>query len=178
MATATAARRATDQFFTDDFQNLVTPPKGERWFHNMPLPNGDRLAGANPDRAREQKLWRYTVDAFGLDLQGLRVLDIGANDGLFTIASLLRGAEHVTAINPADINTGTYPRNLNKACEWWDVHPGRLPANTPTASPRRRGFSGNTSHHGRASAAGVRTRQRSRSHHRAAVQATGRYLWE
>jgi len=133
MATATATPPATKRFFTDDFRNLVSPPNGGYWFHNMPLPDGDRIAGANPDRAREQKLWRSTVDALGLDLRGKRVLDIGANDGIFTIASLLRGADHVTAINPGDMYMGTYPHNLKSACEWWDVQPEVMTGDFVTA---------------------------------------------
>jgi 2-polyprenyl-3-methyl-5-hydroxy-6-metoxy-1,4-benzoquinol methylase len=50
-----------------------------------------------------------------------RVLDIGANDGFFTIAALLGGAETVTAINTADCPT--YPENLFFAAKQWNVAP-------------------------------------------------------
>jgi predicted nicotinamide N-methyase len=55
------------------------------------------------------------------DLAGKRVLNVGANDGFFTIAALLAGAGMVTAINTAD--RPSYPENLLFACKKWNVVP-------------------------------------------------------
>lgn len=118
-----AVDRSVDSYFADEFRSLVPSPNGTYWFHNMPLPGGDRIAGANPDRAREQKLWRVAVDRAGISVRGKRVLDIGANDGLFTIAALLSGADHVTAINPPDLMTNSFPQNIRYAADTWDVRP-------------------------------------------------------
>jgi SAM-dependent methyltransferase len=63
------------------------------------------------------------VDQAGVDVRGKRVLDIGANDGLFTIASLLRGAKSVTSINPADVLSRSWPHNLEYAADCWGVRP-------------------------------------------------------
>jgi len=49
------------------------------------------------------------------------LLDIGANDGFYTIAALLAGAYEVTAINTA--NEPTYPENLRFAGKQWNVAP-------------------------------------------------------
>jgi SAM-dependent methyltransferase len=87
------------------------------WFHNMPLPDGRRMAGANHDRNREQKLWK----AFDIDVKGKDVLDIGANDGFFSIGAKLAGAEHVTAVNPADTAMNLFPNNLLHIQEAWKV---------------------------------------------------------
>jgi SAM-dependent methyltransferase len=87
--------------------------------HSMPLPNGDRVAGAHTDRNVQLKLWQ----TLGIDreenLRDRRVLDIGANDGYFTIAAILAGAGRVTAINVADRRS--YPHNLNFAASQWNV---------------------------------------------------------
>jgi 2-polyprenyl-3-methyl-5-hydroxy-6-metoxy-1,4-benzoquinol methylase len=77
--------------------------------------------GANPDRELQFKMW----DAMGIasegGLTGKTVLDIGANDGFFSIAACMAGAEQVTAINTADWST--WPRNIEFAIRIWDVNP-------------------------------------------------------
>jgi 2-polyprenyl-3-methyl-5-hydroxy-6-metoxy-1,4-benzoquinol methylase len=57
-------------------------------------------------------------DAGGL--AGKAVLDIGANDGFFTVAALMAGARGVTAI---DKDWSTWPANIDYACRTWQVDP-------------------------------------------------------
>jgi tRNA (mo5U34)-methyltransferase len=102
---------------------LVGSPNGNFWFMTMPLPDGRRVAGVCPDPNREQKLW---ASCFGGDrdcLAGRRVLDVGANDGFFSIAALLCGAESVRAVNTGELVHGTFPRNLRYAGRLWGVRP-------------------------------------------------------
>jgi 2-polyprenyl-3-methyl-5-hydroxy-6-metoxy-1,4-benzoquinol methylase len=87
----------------------------------MPLPNGDRIAGAHPDPNVQLKLWQTLGLDLDENLHAKRVLDIGANDGYFTIATILSGADQVSAINTADRRS--YPHNLNFAAEQWNVNP-------------------------------------------------------
>src|SRR5262249_46452342 len=67
------------------------------------------------------KLWQ----TLGLDgdenLRSARILDIGANDGYFTIATILAGAAQVTAINSHDWHN--YPHNLHFAAKQWQLSP-------------------------------------------------------
>lgn len=111
-------------FFSDRFTELINAPNGQGWFHSMPLPDGRRIAGANPDVDRERKLWSAFFSNPGLTEQafkGKTVLDIGANDGWFTLAAALAGALfYATAVNPP---TQTYPSNLLWAAEQWGVYP-------------------------------------------------------
>ena len=86
----------------------------------MPLPDGNRIAGAHADVDVQFKLWD-SLRLYTCGLAGKRVLDIGANDGFFTIAALLAGACKVTAINTAD--EATFPENLQFAAEQWEVTP-------------------------------------------------------
>jgi 2-polyprenyl-3-methyl-5-hydroxy-6-metoxy-1,4-benzoquinol methylase len=87
----------------------------------MPLSNGDRIAGAHPDPNVQLKLWQTLGLELDENLHAKRVLDIGANDGYFTIATILAGADQVSAINTADRRS--YPHNLNFAAEQWNVNP-------------------------------------------------------
>jgi Methyltransferase domain len=115
-------RSVTSSFFEPSYRQLVHQPNGHPWWHSLPLPDGDRIAGVNPDHNLQLKMWQ----AFGIDaangLRSRKVLDIGANDGFFTIASALAGADHVTAINNADWGP-TYPDNLAYGTERWGVAP-------------------------------------------------------
>jgi 2-polyprenyl-3-methyl-5-hydroxy-6-metoxy-1,4-benzoquinol methylase len=107
-------------FFEFSHNRLIHRPNGCDWWHSMPLPNGNRIAGAHADCYVQLKLWEnLCLDTY--DLVGKRVLDIGANDGFFTIAALLAGADKVTAINTGD--RPTYPENLLFAAKQWDVAP-------------------------------------------------------
>jgi 2-polyprenyl-3-methyl-5-hydroxy-6-metoxy-1,4-benzoquinol methylase len=108
-------------FFDSTYRNLVHKPNGWPWWHSMPLPNGDRIAGAHPDPNVQLKLWQTLGLDLDENLRAKRVLDIGANDGYFTIATILSGADQVSAINTADRRS--YPRNLNFAAEQWNVNP-------------------------------------------------------
>ena len=112
-------------FFHSDYGQLVREPNQRFWWHSMPLPNGDRIAGAHEDRSIQVKMWK----ALGIEppngLAGKTILDVGANDGYFTIAALLCGASKVTAINTQDCPT--YPENLSlcsRAVECLAAGPG------------------------------------------------------
>jgi hypothetical protein len=107
-------------FFETHYQDLIEKPNGRFWWHSMPLPDGTRIAGAHADRLVQIKLWE-NLFVSERDIAGKRVLDIGANDGFFTIGSLLAGAGKVTAINTTDWKT--YPENLKFASHRWNVSP-------------------------------------------------------
>lgn len=107
-------------FFKISYNDLIREPNGRSWWQSMPLPNGNRISGAHADVNVQFKLWD-SLRLYTCGLAGKRVLDIGANDGFFTIAALLTGASKVTAINTAD--EATYPENLQYAAKQWDVAP-------------------------------------------------------
>jgi 2-polyprenyl-3-methyl-5-hydroxy-6-metoxy-1,4-benzoquinol methylase len=112
-----------DQFLNYSHGSLSPSPNGRFWFQSMPLPDGTRILGASGDPCREQRLWSACFgpnrDAFA----GKRVLDVGANDGFFSIAALLCGADSVHAINTPALAHGTFPTNLRYAAERWGVTP-------------------------------------------------------
>jgi tRNA (mo5U34)-methyltransferase len=108
-------------FFARRFRQLVVSPNGAAvWWHNLPLPDGRRIDGVPPDKDLQLKMWdalQIAPDA----LAGKFVLDIGANDGFFTVAACLSGAAHVTAINSRD--WVTWPHNMQFATDAWQVRP-------------------------------------------------------
>jgi SAM-dependent methyltransferase len=109
-------------FFDRAYTELVDSPNGcKPWWHSVPLPDGRRVNGADPDKDLQFKVW----DAMGISsqggLKGKTVLDVGANDGFFSIAACMAGAEQVTAINTADWLT--WPKNINFVTGIWDVNP-------------------------------------------------------
>ncbi len=53
-------------------------------------------------------------------LSGKRVLDIGANDGFFTLCALMAGAAEVIAL---DKDWFTWPQNIQYASQAWGVNP-------------------------------------------------------
>ena len=113
-------------FFQDRFERLVeSPNQSQLWWHSLPLPTGDRINGHNPDKDLQFKMWRamQIVDKDGL--AGKRVLDIGANDGFFTVAAIMAGAQEVTAM---DAEWGTWPKNIQYASEIWKVAPNIITA--------------------------------------------------
>jgi len=110
-----------EPFFQKSYKALVESPNGTAvWWHSLPLPDGNRVNGNNPDKALQLKMWRamQIPDAGGL--AGKRVLDIGANDGFFSVAASLAGARSVTAI---DKDWSTWPANIGYACRTWRVDP-------------------------------------------------------
>lgn len=109
-----------DDFFRAEPKESVPSPNGHNWWHHMPLPDGTRIKGANADRDWQLKMWEaLNIPQNGL--AGKTVLDIGANDGFFTIAALKAGAKSVTAINSDDWKE--YPDNIRYASEAWGVRP-------------------------------------------------------
>jgi SAM-dependent methyltransferase len=105
----------------------------------MPLPDGTRIRGASGDPNREQRLWAACLGSDRDCLAGKRVLDVGANDGFFSIAALLCGADSVNAVNTPALAHGTFPANLQYAADQWEVAP-QITAddylNLPSAGPK------------------------------------------
>lgn len=108
-------------FFTKDFTSLVESPNGSSiWWHSLPLPDGRRINGANTDKSFQHKMWD-ALQIGDAGLQGKAVLDIGANDGFFSVAACLSGAADVTSLNSAD--WATWPENIQYATKIWGVAP-------------------------------------------------------
>ncbi|MDY0313037.1 MAG: class I SAM-dependent methyltransferase [Desulfobacterales bacterium] len=108
-------------FFQVRFNRLIDSPNQSRvWWHSLPLPDGNRINGVHPDKDLQFKIWRAMQIPEGGGLDGKSVLDIGANDGFFTLAAIMAGAREVTAV---DMNWETWPRNIRYAGEVWQVKP-------------------------------------------------------
>jgi tRNA (mo5U34)-methyltransferase len=111
--------RKAERFFSRSYTTLVPSPNGSPiWWHCMPLPDGSRVDAQPIDKALQHKVW----EAMGISPNGLHgksVLDIGANDGFFSIAAALSGASHVVALNAVDWMT--WPQNIKYAAEMWDA---------------------------------------------------------
>ena len=104
-------------FFQTSYDGLVDSPNGTSiWWHSMPLPNGSRISGNQPDKDMQFKMWDAMQIANDGGLSGKRVLDIGANDGFFSIAALMAGAASVTSIDAA---WKTWPQNIEFASAAW-----------------------------------------------------------
>jgi 2-polyprenyl-3-methyl-5-hydroxy-6-metoxy-1,4-benzoquinol methylase len=102
-------------FFQEKYNRLVDSPNGSPfWWHSMPLPNGDRIKSNAPDKDLQFKMWR-AMQIEGLS--GKHVLDIGANDGFFSLAAAMSGAAEVTSI---DKDWFTWPANIRYASEIWN----------------------------------------------------------
>jgi len=86
----------------------------------MPLPDGSRINGHSWDKDLQFKMWRAMQIAEDEGLSGKRVLDIGANDGFFTLCATIAGAREVTAI---DKDWATWPQNIQYASRLWNVNP-------------------------------------------------------
>jgi tRNA (mo5U34)-methyltransferase len=68
---------------------------GVRWFHSVPLGNGLSTPGTKSvPLQHELAAWKFPAD-----LTGKSVLDIGCNDGGYSVAALHRGARHVLAVD-------------------------------------------------------------------------------
>ncbi len=108
-------------FFQKTYGALVESPNGSPlWWHSLPLPDGNRVNGHNPDKDLQLKMWRAMQIPDEGGLARKRVLDIGANDGFFTVAAVMAGASQVTAI---DKEWSTWPVNIDYACRSWKVDP-------------------------------------------------------
>lgn len=118
-------------YFRTDVRSVVDSPNGQPWWHWMPLPDGDRIKGANPDHDVQLKMWRALQIEDEGGLAGKLVLDIGANDGYFSLAALMAGARHVVAMNTSD--WVGWPANLQYASERWGVFPEVVTADFRTA---------------------------------------------
>ena len=92
-----------EPFFQKSYKALVESPNGTAvWWHSLPLPDGNRVNGNNPDKDLQLKMWRAMQIADEGGLARKRVLDIGANDGFFTVAAAMAGA----ARSPRSTRTG------------------------------------------------------------------------
>jgi len=110
-----------DAFFKNGFERLVNSPnQSELWWHNMPLPDGSRINGVSEDKDLQFKMWNAMQIASNGGLENKCVLDIGANDGFFSLAALAAGAREVTAM---DMDWGTWPKNISYAAEKWHLTP-------------------------------------------------------
>jgi tRNA (mo5U34)-methyltransferase len=118
------------RFFQSGPAELVDSPNRHNWWHSMPLPDGTRVNGANPDKDLQFKMWDALKIPCAGGLAGKAVLDIGANDGFFTLAAFKAGARKVTAINSADWSS--YPANLRFASEVWGLCPEIITADFRT----------------------------------------------
>jgi precorrin-6B methylase 2 len=106
-------------FFQKSYSALVESPNGSAlWWHSLPLPDGNRVNGRNPDKALQLKMWRAMRISNVGGLARKRVLDVGANDGFFTVAAAMAGASRVTAI---DKDWSTWPDNIRYSCRTWGV---------------------------------------------------------
>jgi len=111
-----------EPFFQKSYKALVESPNGTAvWWHSLPLPDGNRVNGNNPDKSLQLKMWRAMQIADEGGLARKRVLDIGANDGFFSVAAVIAGARKVTAI---DKDWSTWPLNIGYSTRaWQDAHP-------------------------------------------------------
>jgi 2-polyprenyl-3-methyl-5-hydroxy-6-metoxy-1,4-benzoquinol methylase len=108
-------------FFQDHYDNLVDSPNYSKiWWHSIPLPDGNRINGHDPDKDIQFKMWKAMQIPNHGGLAGKRVLDIGANDGFFTLAAIEAGATEVTAL---DKDWVTWPQNIQYASQIWNVTP-------------------------------------------------------
>jgi 2-polyprenyl-3-methyl-5-hydroxy-6-metoxy-1,4-benzoquinol methylase len=114
-------RKNHESFFQEKYNRLVESPNHSPiWWHSMPLPDGNRISGQNPDKDLQFKIWRaMQIDDVG-GLNGRRVLDVGANDGFFTLAATMAGATKVTAIDNGWL---TWPQNIRYASDVWGATP-------------------------------------------------------
>jgi len=110
----------TMNFFSRSYSEIVEAPNGVRpWWHSVPLPDGRRIKGAHPDIDRQFKMWEaMQIDAEFLARPKQRVLDIGANDGFFSVASAKSGAS-VTSIDTT--NWLTWPHNITYLSQQWSA---------------------------------------------------------
>jgi tRNA (mo5U34)-methyltransferase len=122
------------RFFSRSYTALVPSPNGlPIWWHCMPLPDGSRVDARPIDKSLQHKIW----EGMGISANGLKgksVLDIGANDGFFSIAAALCGASHVVALNTTDWST--WPKNIEYAARIWDVEIEIVTADFRTWLPR------------------------------------------
>jgi SAM-dependent methyltransferase len=105
-------------FFQRAYLRLIDSPNGEYWWHSMPLPDGNRISGAHQDKDLQIRMWDALLIPSAGGLSGKRVLDIGANDGFFSLAAQAAGAGSVTSI---DKDWNTWPRNINYASQVWQA---------------------------------------------------------
>jgi tRNA (mo5U34)-methyltransferase len=113
--------RTSEPFFQRSYKALVNSPNGsEIWWHSLPLPDGNRVNGDHPDKDLQLKMWGAMQIPEEDGLAGRAVLDVGANDGFFTVAAVMAGARQVTAI---DKDWSTWPANIGYSCRTWQVDP-------------------------------------------------------
>jgi 2-polyprenyl-3-methyl-5-hydroxy-6-metoxy-1,4-benzoquinol methylase len=107
------------EFFQQDYKQLIDSPNGSpAWWHSMPLPDGNRINGQSEDKDLQFKVWKATRISTDDGLAGKKVLDIGANDGFYSLAAKIAGAQEVTSI---DKDWGTWPKNITFASEAWET---------------------------------------------------------
>ena len=125
-----------EPFFQKSYGRLIdSPNKAPFWWHSMPLPDGDRVNGVNPDKDYQFKKWRALQIDEANGLAGKRVIDIGANDGFFSLCAIVAGAVNVTSL---DKDCSTWPGNIQYASHAWGLSPQIITADFRTwESPER-----------------------------------------
>ena len=83
------------------------------WYHRIELPDGIVTPGFSPIDAS-----KYGIPA---DLEGLRVLDVGAWDGSWTFQALKRGAREVVAIDDFSDYLGLLKKEARSAWQTFDL---------------------------------------------------------
>jgi hypothetical protein len=105
--------RNPERFF-GPYVGLDEAGSNEVWHHTVPLPNGRRIKSnriPNPDA--QSIMWK----AFQIkSLTSKTVLDIGAADGYFSLASKAAGADNVTAV---DLNYWDWPSHIMSLSQAW-----------------------------------------------------------
>ena len=125
-----------EPFFQKTYKRLIDSPNNAPfWWHSLPLPDGSRINGINPDKDFQFKKWRALQIDDENGLAGKRVLDIGANDGFFSLCAIMAGAAEVTSI---DKDCRTWPDNIQYSSQVWGVNPEIVTADFRTwESPKR-----------------------------------------
>jgi hypothetical protein len=107
-------------FFEATYKDLIYRPNGRDGWHSIPPPDGNRIAAAHADRCVQLKLWK-DLHLGRYEISGKKTLDIGANDGFYTIAALIIAA----STSNRDHYRGPALRSKNPlfASNQWNVQP-------------------------------------------------------
>ena len=101
-------RLAGDSRFREKIQEQVEYLSTRGWFHSIELPGGGVIKGLHSVEDLREKLNAFPIPG---DLQGKRVLDVGAWTGWFTFELERRGAE-VAAMDCVDLEEFRTARDL------------------------------------------------------------------
>jgi 23S rRNA (cytidine1920-2'-O)/16S rRNA (cytidine1409-2'-O)-methyltransferase len=92
--------RSEAQTLIDEHRVLVNGAVADKPSRQVAAGDQLRVAGPPPKYVgRGAYKLEHALDAFGIDVRGMRVLDAGASTGGFTDVVLQRGADHVVAVD-------------------------------------------------------------------------------